>query len=138
MGRDAAAVKQAETRENKGSRANRSEPRCLRRKARKPCAQACVRDGAQQMVALRAHHQKRIYPLGRKRAAMERVDGDAAAACHQSAFCGDDVHGVERRFPTLRQDMIGAVEDGGRPRHVEQFETRIDDKGNAMHWQKIP
>ena len=38
----------------------------------------------------------------------------------------------------LAQSPVGAVEDRRRPGHVEQFEARIDDEDDMMHWQKIP
>src|SRR5690606_19908392 len=83
-------------------------------------------------------HEQRVDFARAKVRNRARLEGDAAAAGHGPALGRCQQRLVERLLAALAQRPVCSVEDRGRARDVEQLEAGIDNKGDPMHWQKLP
>ena len=137
MGGDAMTVEQAERGEQETARADRAEADGTGGKSGKGCVQGRLCDGGQERVPFCSGNQDCVCFSRPQIRNCPRVNGDAAAAFDDAAFGRDQRDRVEYGLPLLVEHAIGAVEDRGRSRHIEQFEPRIDDEYDMVHWQKV-
>ena len=109
--------------------------------------QASMSHGFQQGLTLGAHDKHSINDSCaglvvdfRCRARIQifkrtRLDSHPAAAHDRAAFSGSQLDAVAPQLSAGCERAIGSAEDGDWPRHIRQFETRINDEHDAAHWQ---